>query len=113
MAPCREGGWCKMFDGAFDVGLIAVCATGIAYLALAAIGGRIEPKPGESLAFKLNRDRTVAVATDYEWNEDMSQCPKGVRVQLLGHGGVAAYGTWNGREDFWVAWAPLPKRRKR
>ena len=60
----------------------------------------------------LNRDKTVAVATDYYWNEDMSACPTGAKVQLLGVGGVASYGNYNGRDDFWVAWAPLPKRRE-
>lgn len=59
----------------------------------------------------LNRDRTVAVATDYYWNDDMRTCPTGTKVQLLGLGGVAQYGTYNGRDAFWVAWAPLPKRR--
>jgi hypothetical protein len=61
--------------------------------------------------FKLNSERTVAVATDYYWNEDMGTCPIGTKVQLLGAGGVADYGIYNGREKFWVAWAPLPKRR--
>lgn len=60
---------------------------------------------------KLNTDRTVAVATDYYWNEDMRTCPLGAKVQLLGVGGVASYGNYNGRDPFWVAWAPLPKRR--
>lgn len=60
---------------------------------------------------RLNSDRTVAVATDYCWNEDMDACPRGVKVQLLGVGGVASYGTYNGRDPFWVAWAPVPKRR--
>lgn len=59
----------------------------------------------------LNRDKTVAVANDYYWNEDMAECPRGVKVQLLGKSGVAVYGQWNGADDFWVAWAPLPKRR--
>ena len=59
----------------------------------------------------LNRDKTVAVATDYFWNDDMTECPRGVKVQLLGKSGVAVYGQWNGTDDFWVAWAPLPKRR--
>lgn len=66
-----------------------------------------EPEP----THKLNTDRTVAVATDYFWNEDMRTCPLGAKVQLLGEGGVASYGNYNGRDPFWVAWAPLPKRR--
>ena len=61
-------------------------------------------------AHKLNADQTVAVSTDVYWNEDMSACPRGVKCQLLGAGGVAHYRTYNG-DPFWQAWAPLPKRR--
>ena len=68
-------------------------------------------KVEDELSMHLNRDKTVAVANDYYWNEDMSECPRGVKVQLLGKSGVAVYGQWNGADDFWVAWAPLPKRR--
>ena len=88
--------------------------------------GFLAPKPGDTETvlecksfgrpeygpcnFKLNGDRTTAVATDYFWNEDMQACPRGVKVQLLGLGGVAVYGTYSG-SDFWTAWAPCPKRR--
>ena len=61
---------------------------------------------------QLNRDRTVAVATDVFWNEDMNTCPRGTKCQLLGVGGVATYGVYNG-DPFWVAWCPLPKRREK
>ena len=61
---------------------------------------------------QLNRDRTVAVATDVFWNEDMNTCPRGTKCQLLGEGGVASYGTYHG-DPFWQAWAPLPKRREK
>ena len=61
--------------------------------------------------FKLTADRAAAVAVDYYWNEDMSTCPRGAKVQLLGEGGIADYGVYNGRDDFYVAWAPCPKRR--
>lgn len=60
---------------------------------------------------KLNADQTVAVATDVFWNEDMDQAPRGVKLQLLGAGGVAYYTTYNG-DPFWIGWCPLPKRRK-
>ena len=60
---------------------------------------------------QLNRDRAVAVATDVFWNEDMATAPRGTKCQLLGAGGVATYGVYNGRDPFWVAWAPCPKRR--
>lgn len=60
---------------------------------------------------KTNADQTVAVATDVYFNPDMSTCPRGLKVQLVGEGGVAAYGTYNG-DPFWIEWAPVPKRRK-
>lgn len=60
---------------------------------------------------KLNRDSTVAVATDVFWNEDMSTCPRGCKVQLLGAGGVALYATYDGKEQFFKKWAPLPRNR--
>lgn len=70
------------------------------------------PPSGEKVAtaHTINADHTVAVATDYYWNEDMSACPRGVKLQLLGKGGVAVYMEYRG-DPFWVGWAPLPKRR--
>lgn len=59
----------------------------------------------------LNTDRTVAVDHEYFWRP-MRECPMGVKVQLLGAGGVAVYGNWNGKEKFWTHWAPLPKVRR-
>lgn len=68
------------------------------------------------LGHKLNNDRSVAVSTDVFWNEDMAACPRGVKVQLLGAGGVAIYGLYDGARDhgkdpFFVGWAPVPRRR--
>lgn len=57
-------------------------------------------------------DNTVAVDHGYYWNRDMGNCPRGVKVQLLGAGGVAVYSGYNGKDPFWVGWAPLPKQRK-
>ena len=57
----------------------------------------------------LNRDRTVAVDPDYYW-QPMATCPLGVKVQLLGLGGVATYGQYLRGDTFWQGWAPLPKR---
>lgn len=65
-----------------------------------------EPAPSH----KLNATGSVAVATDVFWNRDMTTCPRGVKVQLLGVGGVATYGTYNG-DKFWTDWAPVPRRR--
>ena len=68
------------------------------------------PAPLEG-AFKLNTAGTAAVSTTQYW-EDMATCPRGVKVQLLGAGGVAAYGMWDGKTKFWEGWAPVPKRRE-
>ena len=59
----------------------------------------------------INSSSTVAVAVDYYWLPINSDTPKGVKVQLLGKGGVAVYGTWNGKDTFYTHWAPVPKRR--
>ena len=56
----------------------------------------------------FNRDRTVAVDPDYYWRP-MSTAPIGVKVQLLGAGGVATYGHYARGDTFWRGWAPLPK----
>lgn len=61
---------------------------------------------------KLNADQTVVVATDVFWNEDMATAPRGTKCQLLGAGGVATYGVYNG-DPFWIGWCPLPKRRRK
>lgn len=50
----------------------------------------------------------VAVDQDYFW-QPMETCPRGVKVQLLGEGGVAVYGTYDGKTA-WQGWAPLPKK---
>lgn len=60
--------------------------------------------------FKLNSDQTVAVATGVYWEEDMATCPRGAKVQLLGQGGVAAYGNYHG-DPFWKKWAPVPRNK--
>lgn len=57
---------------------------------------------------KLDKSGTVAVDTNYYWRS-MDTCPRGVKVQLLGGGGVAMYGQYNGKDTFYKAWAPLPK----
>jgi len=55
-------------------------------------------------------DSTGAAAVDhnYFW-QPISTCPRGAKVQLLGQGGVAMYGTYQGKETFYTHWAPLPK----
>ena len=58
----------------------------------------------------LNKDGTVAVAVDTYWLP-INTAPRGVKVQLLGKGGVATYGTYYG-DKFWMHWCPLPKMPK-
>lgn len=52
----------------------------------------------------------VAVDHGNEW-QPMDTCPRGVKVQLLGKGGVAIYGIFH-TDPFWEGWAPLPCRPK-
>lgn len=59
-----------------------------------------------------NRDGTVAVDHEYFW-QPMDTCPRGVKVQLKGAGGVAVYSTWDGKSKFWTGWAPLPTEAPR
>ncbi len=58
----------------------------------------------------LNKDNTVAVSIDTYWLH-INSAPRGVKVQLLGKGGVATYGTYYG-DSFWTHWRPLPKMPK-
>lgn len=75
-------------------------------------GGQVPPYPlpPSPEPYRLNTSGNVAVATDTYWNEDMTTCPRGAKVQLLGAGGVAFYGSYHG-DPFWVGWAPVPRRR--
>ena len=57
---------------------------------------------------KVSTDK-VAVDQNYYW-QHMDTCPRGVKVQLLGIGGLPSYGNWDGKNRFWQAWAPLPKK---
>lgn len=58
----------------------------------------------------INSAGTAAVAVDYYWLPIDGDTPRGVKLQLLGKGGVATYGIWNGRDTFYTHWAPLPKK---
>lgn len=65
----------------------------------------------DPLAPTLNTDRTVAVSKEVYWIEDMTACPRGCKVQLLGAGGVAVYSMYDGKDPFWVGWQAVPRRR--
>lgn len=60
---------------------------------------------------RINSDRTAAVAHDAQYLP-MTTCPRAVKVLLLGAGGVATIGQYDGKEPFWRGWHPLPKVRK-
>lgn len=59
---------------------------------------------------KIDSTGTAAVATDYYWLPIDENTPRGVKLQLLGQGGVAQYSSYHG-DPFWQFWAPLPKRK--
>lgn len=61
--------------------------------------------------FKVNTEQGVVVANDNYWRKIDHETPRGSKVQLLGTGGVAVYGQYNG-DQFWTHWCPLPRRRK-
>jgi hypothetical protein len=58
----------------------------------------------------LNSDKSVAVAVDYYWLPIDNDTPHGAKLQLLGKGGVAIYGTYDGKATFFTHWAPLPRK---
>ena len=60
---------------------------------------------------QLDSTGVAAVDHNYFW-QPISTCPRGVKVQLLGRGGVALYGQFNGKDKFYTHWAPLPKLRR-
>jgi hypothetical protein len=56
--------------------------------------------------YELKNQRAVAQEV---WFMPISGCPTGVKVQLLGAGGIPQYGYYNGKDNFWTHWAPLPR----
>jgi hypothetical protein len=58
----------------------------------------------------LNNDKTVAVSPDQYWLKIDKDTPRGVKILLLGIGGVASIGQWDGKNKFWQGWVPLPKK---
>jgi len=66
---------------------------------------------GVTVPYRLDKSGKVAVDHDYFW-QPIATCPRGAKVQLLGEGGVAMYGSYSGKEKFYTHWAPLPKLNK-
>jgi hypothetical protein len=61
------------------------------------------------MTVEINSARTVAVDREYYW-QPMDTCPRGVKVQLLGAGGVAVYGQYHGKDPWWTHWAPAARQ---
>jgi len=59
------------------------------------------------MSVATNRDGTVGVDPDYHWRP-MSTCPRGVKLILKGQSGVALLAQYDGKDPWWVGWAPLP-----
>ena len=63
---------------------------------------------------KLDSTRAAVVAQDYYWIPIDQDTPTGVKILLLGRGGVASLGQYVHRPNetqFWEFWAPLPRKR--
>jgi hypothetical protein len=64
--------------------------------------------------FRLDSTKAAVVSNDYYWIPIDASTPTGVKVLLLGRGGVASLGQYvhrPGETQFWEFWAPLPRKR--
>jgi hypothetical protein len=64
--------------------------------------------------FRLDSTKAAVVSTDYYWIPIDHTTPTGVKILLLGRGGVASLGQYFHRPNetqFWNFWAPLPKKK--
>ena len=64
--------------------------------------------------YKLDSTETAAVATEFYWLPIDDSTPRGVKILLLGRGGVASLGHYHhkpGETQFWEFWAPLPRKK--
>ena len=64
--------------------------------------------------FRLDSTKAAVVSTDYYWIPIDHTTPTGVKILLLGRGGVASLGQYFHRPNetqFWDFWAPLPRKR--
>ena len=80
--------------------------------------GSVYPAPTQQQAepvtsYTLNTTKTAAVAAEFYWSPIGEDTPRGVKILLLGRGGVASLGHYHhkpGESEFWTHWAPLPKK---
>jgi hypothetical protein len=64
--------------------------------------------------FKLDSTKAAVVSNNYYWIPIDASTPTGVKILLLGRGGVASLGQYFHRPNetqFWDFWAPLPKKK--
>jgi hypothetical protein len=64
--------------------------------------------------FRLDSTKAAVVSNDYYWIPIDHTTPTGVKILLLGRGGVASLGQYFHRPNetqFWDFWAPLPKKK--
>ena len=64
--------------------------------------------------FRLDSTKAAVVSNDYYWIPIDASTPTGVKILLLGRGGVASLGQYFHRPNetqFWDFWAPLPKKK--
>jgi hypothetical protein len=50
-----------------------------------------------------------AVTDDELVFRSMNDCPTGPKVLLLNKAGIASTGWWDGKDNWYVGWYPLPK----
>lgn len=60
-------------------------------------------------SYRINSGRSVAVSNTAKMSRVMADCPRGVKVLLLGAGGVLVIANYD-LDPFWVEWAALPAR---
>ena len=62
------------------------------------------------IKFKLDSTKAAVASTDYYWIPIDHTTPTGVKILLLGRGGVASLGQYvhrPGETQFWTHWAAL------
>lgn len=56
----------------------------------------------------MNPAPTAITDPELFWRT-MDTCPTGPKVMLLNKGGLAGIGWYDGKDDWWIGWHPLPK----
>ena len=56
----------------------------------------------------MNPAPTAITDPELFWRT-MDTCPTGPKVMLLNKGGLAGIGWYDGKDQWWIGWHPLPK----